>query len=364
MHLKKIMDYTQFALAILSLLVWLGEVKSDFLTPLFGVNIPFNVYLNFALLFWISIALNLMRWRFGIWFSMLAVIGYMPLIAYQIFVSATLKTFTSILIGCSAVLFFISVTTYIAYLFEKKRANENSPKLERLVAKHRLLRNKLKAFRAGRIYNKIVITSGLLAFALGISILFLGLASISTVNFIQGVNVQVFWMGMIFFFALFSWVAYAKLSIKTMKMLPLLQVLLMFLLIRVIVSFIQGIQVHIENHANAVYVFLIANLILACSLFILEIVEWIGFSWLICCRRAELFLPEYPNSVQRKLHKRITSWVGQIILAILLFLFWGIFNSIPPSESLFVKVQNAPVAYVTDNAIIMKNVQFNASNIS
>ena len=290
---------------------------------------------------------------------MLAVIGYMPLIAYQLFVSTTLKSSTSIIIICIAALFLLSIITYVAYLFEKKRLSENSPKLKKLAAKHILLRNRLKNFRAGRIYNKIVIVSGLFAFALGLTIILLGLASTLPANFIQGVNAEAFWMGMIFFFALFSWVAYAKFSIKTIKMLPLIQVLLMFLLIKVGVSSIQGLQAYGENPSNMFYILLITNLILACSLFVLEVIEWIGFLWILCFRRAGLFLPEYSDSIQITLRKQIFLWGKQIVLVVLLVLFWDVLYSAPPSESLFVKVQNETIAYNADNTIILKNIKFN-----
>lgn len=38
---------------------------------------------------------------------------------------------------------------------------------------------------------------------------------------------------------------------------------------------------------------------------------------------------------------------------------WIVLESMPSSEDLFTNFQNAPIAYSTDNTIVIKNVKFN-----
>ncbi len=357
---KKTCNFIQIGIAILAFLVWVCGARSDFLMPLLGIDTHFNVYLSFGLLMWGSVIFNLICWRFGIWFSLLAAINYMPLIAYQIFVAKNLKPLTEISIFLSIILFLFSAANFVIYLFYKKQKNEHSPKLDKLRAKKIVLRNKLKSFRFGNFINNLIIYSGVGAFIFSITTILLALAATQSFNFIENNYIQVYWKGIIFFFMILSWLAYAKLTYKALKTGLVIRVISILILIKFITTFLQAAQ--IQGLTEIFYTFLNLNLILAFILLIIEAIAWVGGLLILYRYRMELLLPEYPEKMVWKGCQKTIFWLVQALFMLIFVSQWIVTESMPSSKNLFTSFQNAPIVYSADNTIVIKNVKFNQTS--
>lgn len=356
MKLKKLLNWTQIVLALLSLLVFFIGNNSNYLAPLYIADKPFNIDFNFGFFFITSAVLNFFCRRFGIWWSLFVCVKYLPLNIYQFFVAADSSLLIKRLVLLSFILLLLTIMATIIHLFAK------SEKLNSEIFKRKASRLKLSSFKYGRCFNYLVNGLGIMTFIFITTFIILSLAAMTQVNYVEGVIAQEYWfIFMAIFFIPLTLTAYLRIKFLKLRRLFLTHSLLFIMLAILTPVLIQTYQI---AQMTAFYKLMVmVNLLLAFTLLGLQILELIAFDIMQYRYRAQVVLPEFSEKMIWPIWKQVIYWIAQIILIIAVVLEWQGVAMQPIAEStikigLINQFKNTPIISSSNNKIVIKNITF------